>query len=73
MFAIKAKIVDPRVNAFTFTAQKTMYGGKHMPKATLFSCLRARMKAGKVLSRVASLHPSKRSRRSKAYPGKRLV
>jgi hypothetical protein len=29
-FAIKAKIDDPRAGAFTFTAQKTMYGGKHV-------------------------------------------
>jgi hypothetical protein len=27
-FAIKAEIVDPRAKTFTFTAQKTMYGGK---------------------------------------------
>jgi len=28
VFAIKAAIVDPRARTFTFTAQKTMYGGK---------------------------------------------
>jgi hypothetical protein len=28
MFAIKAKISDPRATTFVFTAQKTMYGGK---------------------------------------------
>jgi hypothetical protein len=27
-FAIKAEVCDPRAKAFTFTAQKTMYGGK---------------------------------------------
>jgi hypothetical protein len=27
-YAIKAAIVDPRVATFTFTAHKTMYGGK---------------------------------------------
>ena len=27
-FAIKAEIDDPQARAFTFTAQKTMYGGK---------------------------------------------
>ncbi len=27
-FAIKAAVVDPRAKTFTFTAQKTMYGGK---------------------------------------------
>lgn len=29
-FAIKAEVRDPRANTFTFTAQKTMYGGKHI-------------------------------------------
>src|SRR5689334_12791236 len=27
-FAIKAEVSDPRARTFTFTAQKTMYGGK---------------------------------------------
>ena len=30
VFAIKAEICDPRAKTFTFTAQKTMYGGKHI-------------------------------------------
>jgi hypothetical protein len=29
-FAIKAEICDPQAEAFTFAAQKTMYGGKHI-------------------------------------------
>jgi hypothetical protein len=29
-FAIKAEISDPRSKIFVFTAQKTMYGGKHI-------------------------------------------
>ena len=29
-FAIKAEVSDPRARTFTFTAQKTMYGGKHI-------------------------------------------
>ena len=37
MFAIKAKVVDPRVETFAFSAQKTMYGGKHIAKGdTIF-------------------------------------
>jgi hypothetical protein len=28
VYAIKAKIIDPRARSFTFTAHKTMYGGK---------------------------------------------
>ena len=29
-FAIKAEVRDPRARTFTFTVQKTMYGGKHI-------------------------------------------
>jgi hypothetical protein len=32
MFAIKAEARDPRVKTFTFSAQKTMYGGKRIAK-----------------------------------------
>ena len=31
-FAIKAAVSDPRAKTFTFRAQKTMYGGKHIAK-----------------------------------------
>ena len=30
VFAIKAEVPDPRAKTFAFTAQKTMYGGKHI-------------------------------------------
>ena len=30
MFAIKTEVRDPRAKTFEFTAQKTMYGGKHI-------------------------------------------
>jgi hypothetical protein len=29
-YAIKAEVHDPRAKTFAFTAQKTMYGGKHI-------------------------------------------
>ncbi|AJX35006.1 hypothetical protein [Burkholderia oklahomensis] len=29
-FAIKAEVSDPQAKTFAFTAQKTMYGGKHI-------------------------------------------
>ena len=29
-FAIKAAVSDPRLKTFAFSAQKTMYGGKHI-------------------------------------------
>ena len=31
-FAIKAEVRNPQAKAFAFTAQKTMYGGKHIAK-----------------------------------------
>jgi hypothetical protein len=37
MFAVKAKVSDPRAETFAFSAQKTMYGGKHITKGdTIF-------------------------------------
>jgi len=37
MFAIKAEVNDPRAETFAFSAQKTMYGGKHIAKGdTIF-------------------------------------
>lgn len=30
IFAIKAEVSDPSADTFTFNAQKTMYGGKHI-------------------------------------------
>ena len=36
-FAIKAEVCDPRAKTFAFTAQKTMYGGKHIAEGdTIF-------------------------------------
>lgn len=37
MFAIKAEVSDPRAKVFTFSKQKTMYGGKRITKGdTIF-------------------------------------
>src|SRR5213075_2002100 len=37
MFAIKAEVSDPWAKTFAFSAQKTMYGGKHIAKGdTIF-------------------------------------
>ncbi|RWM08982.1 hypothetical protein [Mesorhizobium sp.] len=36
-FAIKAEVTDPQAETFTFAAQKTMYGGKHIAEGdTIF-------------------------------------
>jgi len=34
-FAIKAAVIDPRARTFAFTAQKTMYGGKHIARGDI--------------------------------------
>lgn len=34
-FTIKAEIHDPRAKTFAFTAQKTMYGGKHIAEGDM--------------------------------------
>ena len=37
IFAIKAEVRDPRAKTFAFSAQKTMYGGRHIAKGdTIF-------------------------------------
>jgi hypothetical protein len=37
LYAIKAKVVEPRARTFTFIAQKTMYGGKQITEGdTIF-------------------------------------
>jgi hypothetical protein len=37
IFAIKAEVSEPRAETFAFSAQKTMYGGKHIAKSdTIF-------------------------------------
>ncbi len=37
IFAIKAEVANPRIEMFVFSAQKTMYSGKHIAKGdTIF-------------------------------------
>ena len=37
VFGIKAEVIDARAKTFTFSAQKTMYGGKHIAEGdTIF-------------------------------------
>jgi hypothetical protein len=35
MYAIKAEVIDPNANSWSFKAQKTMYGGKRIRKGDL--------------------------------------
>jgi Transposase DDE domain len=70
-FAIKAEVGEPWAETFAFTAQKTMYGGKRIAKATRCSCSRASTRAGPASSRAAWSRPPQRSRSRPASPGRR--
>jgi hypothetical protein len=73
IFALKAEISDPRAKTFALTAQKPMYGGKHIAAGDVISCSRARMRVAGASLRVASSRSPRRLRKSMASPGKRRV
>ena len=50
MFAIKAGVGDPWAETFTFSAQKTMYGGKHVASGDTIFIFASETKAGQVSS-----------------------
>jgi len=48
-FAIKAAIDDPQAKTFVFTAQKTMYGGKHIAEGDLIFIFASENEGGRGL------------------------
>jgi hypothetical protein len=48
-FAIKAEVRDPRARTFAFTAQKTMYGGKHIAEGDTVFVLASENEGGEGL------------------------
>ena len=48
-FAIKTEVRDLRAKAFVFTAQKTMYGGKHIAKGDTVFVLASENQGGRGL------------------------
>ena len=48
-FSIKAEIRDPRATTFTFIAQKTMYGGKHIAEGDTIFIFASENEGGKGL------------------------
>jgi len=48
-FAIKAEVRDPRAKTFMFTAQKTMYGGKHIAEGDTVFVFASEHEGGKGL------------------------
>jgi hypothetical protein len=45
-FAIKAAVSDPRARTFAFTAQKTMYGGKHIARGDIIFVFASKNEGG---------------------------
>ena len=50
MFAIKAAVSDPRAKTFAFSAQKTMYGGKHIAKGDMIFVFASENEGGPLTS-----------------------
>jgi hypothetical protein len=48
-FAIKAEVHDPRAKTFTFNAQKTMYGGKHVAEGDMIFVFASENEGGRGL------------------------
>jgi hypothetical protein len=67
-FAIKAELCDPRAKTFAFTAQKTMYGGKHIAEGDTVFLFASENEGGKASSRVALSFPPKLARSSFTIP-----
>jgi hypothetical protein len=70
-FAIKTEIHDPRAKNFAFTAQKTMYGGKHVAEGDAIFVFASENEGGQGPSRVPSSRQSQQLRKSAASSGKR--
>jgi hypothetical protein len=65
-FAIKAEVSDPRAKTFAFSAQKTMYGGKHIAKGDTIFVFASENEGGQGLSArgiVTSAKPIAKKRR----------
>ncbi|TIO49127.1 MAG: hypothetical protein E5Y00_30105, partial [Mesorhizobium sp.] len=48
-FAIKAEVKDPLAETFSFAAQKTMYGGKHIAEGDTIFVFASENEAGQGL------------------------
>jgi hypothetical protein len=62
-FAIKADIRDPRAASFAFTAQKTMYGGKHIAEGDIVFLFASENEGGRgLIARgvVTSVEPTRK-------------
>ena len=65
-YAIKAEIADPKARTLTFTAYKTMYGGKRIAAGDTVFVFASETQGGQASSRAASSLTPKRLLRSAA-------
>ena len=72
-FAIKAEVRDPRAKAFAFTAQKTMYGGKHIAKGDTVFVFASENEGGQGLIARGVVTSAEAIAKKPASPGKRRV
>ena len=71
MFAIKTSVCDPGAKRFVFSAQKTMYGGKHIAKGDTIFIFASENEGGPGLIVSGIVTSARRSRRSVGSTGKR--
>ena len=72
-FAIKAEIHDLSVETFAFTAQKTMYGGKHIAEGDLVFLFASENEGGPASLRRQWSLPANRPQSNPESRCKRLV
>ena len=70
MFAIKAEVSDPQAKTFAFTAQKTMYGGKHIAKGDKIFVFASENEGGPGLIASGVVTSAKAIPRKPGSPGK---
>ena len=71
IFAIKAEVRDPRAKTFTFSAQKTMYGGKHIAKGDTIFVFASENEGGPGLIASGVVTSAEALPRSPGSPGRR--
>jgi hypothetical protein len=67
VFVVKGEVGDPRAKTFTFSAQKTMYGGKHIVKGDTVFIFASENEGGKGLLALGIVDSAK------AVPRKRGI
>lgn len=62
VFAIKAAIADTKARTFTFCAQKTMYGGRHIARGDTIFVFASENEGGPGLSLISNFTARQRTR-----------